>query len=142
MLRYVASSLRTRMYQYSRSDGLFAGLGVTYKGSFGSFVHAVLITFAWWNMYLSLQQNKQPATGQQTAPNVGPNGNNRREVNSEPTCEKRNNNRSTAKRNVGVRSRLHALRGAMQFTAIQSCIHAHERAPPVMLPFLRVRSPD
>ena len=56
MLRYVASSARTRMYQYSRSDGLLVGRGVTYKGSLGSFVQVVLITFAWWNMYLSLQQ--------------------------------------------------------------------------------------
>lgn len=47
------------MYQYSRSDGLLVGRGVTYKGSLGSFVQVVLITFAWWNMYLSLQQQKQ-----------------------------------------------------------------------------------
>lgn len=61
VLRYLAISARTRMYQYSRSDGSFVGLGLTYSGSVVFVVQVVLTRFAWWNMYLSLrfQHNTQ-----------------------------------------------------------------------------------
>lgn len=53
-LTYLAISPRTRMYQYSRSEGLFVGLGLTYIGLLGFAAQLVLMTLAWWNMYLSL----------------------------------------------------------------------------------------
>lgn len=47
MFKYLAISPKTRMYQYSRSEGLFVGLGLTYIGSFGSDAHSVLTMLAW-----------------------------------------------------------------------------------------------
>ena len=54
MLRNCAISASTRMYQYSSSDGLFVGLGLTYMGSVELVAHVVLITLAWLMLALLL----------------------------------------------------------------------------------------
>lgn len=54
VLTNFAISAITRRYQYSRSDGSFVGLGLTYIGSVSLVAHVVLMRLAWWNMYLSL----------------------------------------------------------------------------------------
>lgn len=53
-----AISATTRIYQYSMRDPLFVGVGLTYIGSVELVAQVVLMTFAWWNMYLSLRHVK------------------------------------------------------------------------------------
>ena len=67
VLRNLDISARTRMYQYSRRDGLFVGLGLTYMGSVVLVAQAVLMRLAWWNMYLSLEsQHAARCSGMRT----------------------------------------------------------------------------